>query len=190
MDIIFINPNCLVDLLIKSGCRVATIEYSDNYIENMDDNIKIGTDIYDNVKLIEAINNINKYLGKKCHRFFINYLDITNTNNNYIKIINILKLQYNISKVIGEKFFLTSNKNIVVEKIDKTIYSFINSKTFNLYNCLIINEKSTLDMLNYNYNSDIDLKDKNDIIDIIKYMLRYKSINGKIELEYRIKRIL
>ena len=54
MDIIFINPNCLADLLIKSGYRVAIIEYSDKYIEYKD-NIKIGTDIYDNKKLLEAI---------------------------------------------------------------------------------------------------------------------------------------
>ena len=190
MDIIFINPNCLADLLIKSGYRVAIIEYSDKYIEYKDNNIKIGTDIYDNKKLLEAIDKINRYFGTKCHRFLINYLDITNTNNYYKKIVNILKLQYNISKVKGDKYFLTSNKNVLLDRLDQTIYSLINSKIFNLYNCLVINEKSTLDMLNYNYDSTIDNKDKKDILDVLKYMLRYKSINGKIELEPRIKRIL
>lgn len=189
MDIIFINPNCLAELLIKSGYRVGIIEYSDKYIEDKD-NIKVGTDIYDNKKLLEAINNINSFFGVKCHRFFINYLDITRTNNYYKKIVNILKLQYNISKVKGEKYFLTSNKNIFLERVDQTIYSLINSKIFNLYNCLVINEKSTLDMLNYDLDSNIDNKDKKDILDVLKYMLRYESINGKIELEPRIKRIL
>jgi hypothetical protein len=189
MDIIFINPNCLADLLIKSGYRVAIIEYSDKYVEDKD-NIKIGTDIYNTNKLLDAIDKINRYLGVKCHRFLINYLDITKTNNYYKKIINILKLQYNISKVKGGKYFLTSNKNILVEKLDQTIYSLINSKIFNSYNCLIINEKSTLDMINYDYDSNVDIKDKKDIIDVLKYMLRYECINGKIELESRIKRIL
>lgn len=190
MDIIFINPNCLADLLIKSGYRVAIIEYSDEYIEDKDNNIKIGTDIYDNKKLLEAISNINSYFGTKCYRFLINYLDITKTNNYYKKIVNILKLQYNISKVKGEKYFLTSNKNILLDRVDQTIYSLINSKIFNLYNCLIINEKSTLDMINNDFDTIIDIKDKKDILDILKYILRYETINGKIELEPRIKRIL
>ena len=116
MDIIFINPNCLADLLIKSGYRVGIVEYSDKYEEDKDNNIKIGTDIYDNKKLLEAIDNINRYFGTKCHRFLINYLDITKTNNYYKKIVNILKLQYNISKVKGEKYFLTSSLSLIKER--------------------------------------------------------------------------
>ena len=192
MDIIFINPNCLVDILKKSCINLGIIEYSDVYYYKVEDNmVKVGTDIYDFIKLEEAIEFINKYFRIKCNRFLINYLDFERSGDYFKKIIDSLKLNFNINRIFGDKYYLTINQDILDNKIDKNLYTLLNSNLFykdNTY--LVINEKCTIDMLYGKSNERIDIKDKNDIIDIIKQMMFYTAIYGRIELENRIKRIL
>ena len=192
MDIIFINPNCLVDILKKSSINLGIIEYSEVYYYKVEDNmVKVGTDIYDFIKLEEAIEFINKYFRIKCNRFLINYLDFERSGDYFKKIIDSLKLNFNINRIFGDKYYLTINQDILDNKIDKNLYTLLNSNLFykdNTY--LVINEKCTIDMLYGKSNERIDIKDKNDIIDIIKQMMFYTAIYGRIELENRIKRIL
>ena len=193
MDIIFINPNCLVNMLKKSGIRLGIIEYSKYYVNSIEnDIIKIGTDIYDIEKLEKAIKDINKYFGVKYSRFIINYLDFQKSNNYLTKFINSLKLNFNLNKVKGSKYYLTINQNILEDKIDINLYTLLNANLFyNDNNYLVINEESTLSMFSGKKSTKIiDIKDKDNILDIIKYMIRFNAIKGRVDLESRLKRIL
>ena len=194
MNLIIINPDCILEKIIDSNNEVGVIEYSKvELIEAEENFIKIKTDIFNLNNLGNAIMKINNYFGKKCDRFLISYMNLIDLELVYDKIVKVLNFNFNINKLCKgvDQYYITVDDNILENRIDRNIFKLVNSNFYYMdSNYLVITEKLTMDMIVNDNNSKIDKIDKKDILDVIKHMIQYKNFNGKIELESREKRIL